>query len=244
MFGGQVAGQALVAAGRTVDPVGRCTRCTRTSCAPAIPTVPIIYEVDRIRDGRSFTTRRVVGDPARPRDLQPRGVVPRRRAGSRPPVPDAGRARSRGAADVPGAAGAAPRPVPARDGRLARARAPDRPAPDRAAALAGSRRRASPSRTCGSGPTARCPTTRCCTSCIVVVRVRPHAPRHRGAAARQLVREDEFQIASLDHAMWFHRPFRADEWLLYHQRSPSASRRAGIAEGFIFTQRRHSSRSP
>jgi acyl-CoA thioesterase-2 len=42
-------------------------------------------------------------------------------------------------------------------------------------------------------------------------------------------------IASLDHAMWFHRPFRADQWLLYHQRSQSASGGRGIAEGSIFT---------
>ena len=41
-------------------------------------------------------------------------------------------------------------------------------------------------------------------------------------------------IASLDHAMWFHRPFRADEWLLYHQQSPSAAAGARLAEGFIF----------
>ena len=41
-------------------------------------------------------------------------------------------------------------------------------------------------------------------------------------------------IASLDHAMWFHRPFRADEWLLYHQKSPSAQGARGLAEGFIF----------
>jgi acyl-CoA thioesterase-2 len=47
--------------------------------------------------------------------------------------------------------------------------------------------------------------------------------------------EDRFQVASLDHAMWFHRPFRADSWLLYHQRSQSASGARGIAEGFIFT---------
>ena len=38
-------------------------------------------------------------------------------------------------------------------------------------------------------------------------------------------------IASLDHAMWFHRPFRADEWLLYHQKSPSAQARAGSPKG-------------
>ena len=43
-----------------------------------------------------------------------------------------------------------------------------------------------------------------------------------------------FMMASLDHAMWFHRPFRADEWLLYHQVSPSASGARGLAEGYVF----------
>jgi acyl-CoA thioesterase-2 len=46
--------------------------------------------------------------------------------------------------------------------------------------------------------------------------------------------DDRFMIASLDHAMWFHRPLRADEWLLYHQKSPSAHGARGLAEGFIF----------
>ena len=46
--------------------------------------------------------------------------------------------------------------------------------------------------------------------------------------------DDRFMIASLDHAMWFHRPLRADEWLLYHQRSPSAQAGRGLAEGFIY----------
>ena len=44
------------------------------------------------------------------------------------------------------------------------------------------------------------------------------------------------QMASLDHAMWFHRPFRADEWLLYDQDTPSASDARGIARGLIYTQ--------
>ena len=48
--------------------------------------------------------------------------------------------------------------------------------------------------------------------------------------------DDRFMIASLDHAMWFHRPLRADEWLLYHQKSPSAQGARGLAEGFIFRQ--------
>ena len=42
--------------------------------------------------------------------------------------------------------------------------------------------------------------------------------------------------ASLDHAMWFHRPFRADEWLLYDQESPSAAGARGLARGTIFTR--------
>ena len=43
-----------------------------------------------------------------------------------------------------------------------------------------------------------------------------------------------FMMASLDHVMWFHRPFRADEWLLYHVHSPSAGAARGFAQGSIF----------
>src|SRR2546429_9654312 len=59
VFGGQVAGQALVAAGRTVEGKG-VHSLHAYFLRPGDPTVPIIYEVDRIRDGKSFTTRRVV----------------------------------------------------------------------------------------------------------------------------------------------------------------------------------------
>src|SRR5437667_12655697 len=60
VFGGQVAGQALVAAGRTVEDDKRVHSLHAYFLRPGDPTVPILYEVDRIRDGRSFTTRRVV----------------------------------------------------------------------------------------------------------------------------------------------------------------------------------------
>jgi acyl-CoA thioesterase-2 len=53
----------------------------------------------------------------------------------------------------------------------------------------------------------------------------PHSVSHSGG---------QWQVASLDHAMWFHRPLRADEWLLYHQTSPSAGNARGLAEGSIF----------
>ena len=59
VFGGQVAGQALVAAGRTVEH-GLVHSLHAYFLRPGDPRVPIIYDVDRIRDGRSFTTRRVV----------------------------------------------------------------------------------------------------------------------------------------------------------------------------------------
>src|SRR5437899_10758011 len=59
VFGGQVAGQALVAAGRTVER-GRVHSLHAYFLRPGDTSVPILYDVDRIRDGRSFTTRRVV----------------------------------------------------------------------------------------------------------------------------------------------------------------------------------------
>src|SRR5256886_4798543 len=60
VFGGQVAGQALVAAGRTVESDRPVHSLHAYFLRPGDPTIPILYEVDRIRDGRSFTTRRVV----------------------------------------------------------------------------------------------------------------------------------------------------------------------------------------
>src|SRR3954451_4300403 len=60
VFGGQVAGQALVAAGRTVEADRRVHSLHGYFLRPGDVRVPILYEVDRIRDGRSFTTRRVV----------------------------------------------------------------------------------------------------------------------------------------------------------------------------------------
>ena len=54
--------------------------------------------------------------------------------------------------------------------------------------------------------------------------------------ARHTTRMSELQMASLDHAMWFHRPFRADEWLLYECYSPTATGSRGFATGRFTTQ--------
>src|SRR5689334_25291835 len=60
VFGGQVAGQALVAAGRTVPEDRPVHSLHAYFIRPGDPSVPIIYNVERVRDGRSFTTRRVL----------------------------------------------------------------------------------------------------------------------------------------------------------------------------------------
>ena len=86
VFGGQVAGQALVAAARTVDDPARLVHSLHAYfLRPGDPTVPILYEVDRLRDGRSFTHPPGRRHPARPGDLQPAGQLPRPRGGPRPP---------------------------------------------------------------------------------------------------------------------------------------------------------------
>src|SRR5437667_3167172 len=60
VFGGQVAGQALIAAGRTVPADRPVNSLHAYFIRPGDPSAPIVYQVDRVRDGRSFTTRRVV----------------------------------------------------------------------------------------------------------------------------------------------------------------------------------------
>ena len=163
VFGGQVAAQALVAAGRTVDGDGRCTRCTPTSCGPAI------------RRSRSSTrsTASATGERSPPGassrsstggDLQPRGVVPDRRARARPPVPDAGRAGARGRCrrSASGSSRTCDRFAPEMVEWLERERPIDS-RPVEAPRWLDPGDRASRRSTCGSAPTGSCPTTRCCT---------------------------------------------------------------------------------
>ena len=63
-----------------------------------------------------------------------------------------------------------------------------------------------------------------------------HAARHGADRAWPLLFDPDIQLASLDHALWFHRPFRADDWLLYAQDSPSADGARGFCRGSIFTR--------
>ena len=233
VFGGQVAAQALVAAGRTVDPDRPVNSLHAYFLRPGDPDVPIIYEVDRIRDGKSFTTRRVVA-------IQHGNAIFNLSASFQ--VVEPGPDHAMEMPDVPG-----PEDLPTFRERIepyldrfgpetvdlmirerpidSRAVAdphwleptPRAPAQDvwiRANGDAARRPAAATPASSPTRPTSRCSTPRRC----------PHAIGYSG----------RYQMASLDHAMWFHRPFRADEWLLYHQISPSASGARGLALGHVF----------
>ncbi len=233
VFGGQVAAQALVAAGRTVDDDRRVHSLHSYFLRPGDPNIPIIYDVDRIRDGRSFTTRRVVA-------IQHGRAIFNLHASFQ--IVEDGPDHQRPMPDV-----AAPETLPTFLERIE----PfiDRFGPDMAEWLV--RERPIDSRPVTAppwlDPTPRAPEQdvwirangelpadpllQCCIVAyasdltLLDTAMLPHAGVNP---------EFEFQVASLDHAMWFHRPFRADEWLLYHQSSPSASGARGLAEGFIF----------
>ena len=229
VFGGQVAGQALVAAGRTVSDIG-VHSLHAYFLRPGDPTVPIIYDVDRTRDGRSFTTRRVVA-------IQHGQAIFHLQASfhvdepgydhqrQMPPAPDPDTLPSW--ADW--AKSSAERLGPWADRRSpleVRPVAPPRwvdPSPRPPDDLVWIR---------ANGRLPDDPVLHTCVAAyasdlmLLDVSLAPHG---------RAWPDDRIMMASLDHAMWFHRPFRADEWLLYQQHSPSAHGGLGLAFGVIFT---------
>ena len=231
VFGGQVAGQALVAAARTVDPDRQVHSLHAYFLRPGDPKVPILYEVSRIRDGRSFTTRLVVAiQHGRPIfnlsasfHVAEEGFVHQFEAPTDVPPPeefDDFAKRWGPYADELGDWFHRPRPI---DTRYI-----DWNPSDRAEELPPQHRvwvRAN-----GSLPDDpvihACVLTYLSDMTLLDTTLLPHPGTFM---------KPEVQMASLDHAMWFHRPFRADDWLLYDQDTPSASGGRGIARGFFFT---------
>ena len=230
VFGGQVAGQALVAATRTVEPGRDVHSLHAYFLRPGDPTVPILYEVDRIRDGRSFTTRRVVAIQHGRAifNLQASFQVPEEGLDHQAPIPQVPppedlpdfQARMAPYAEALGPWFHRPRPI---DIRYV-----DWNPPDRSVPLPPYQRvwlRAD-----GSLPDDpvlhACVLTYASDMTLLDTAVRPHG---------RVWGDEGLMMASLDHAMWFHRPFRADEWLLYDQGTPTTSGGRGLAYGFIFT---------
>jgi acyl-CoA thioesterase-2 len=234
VFGGQVIGQALVAACRTVE-----KRNPHSLHAyfllPGDPKVPIIYEVDRIRDGRSFATRRVVAiqhgqaifsmsvsfhidepgfdhavampDVPGPDELPTEAEM---KAGVMPLMPDPVRAYYE-----------RERPIELRPVEFQRYL---------------SREPREPKFHVWIRATGRLPEDPAIHQCVLAYASDMTLLDSSLIAHGRTVFERSIQAASLDHALWFHRPFRADEWLLYAQDSPSASGARGFSRGLIFTR--------
>jgi len=234
VFGGQVAGQALVAAGRTVDPIRFVHSLHGYFVRPGDPTVPIRYQVENIRDGRSFSVRRSV---AYQHDL-PIFLM----SASFHRVEEGLDHQAPPPADVP-----PPEELPTMADRLARyperlgiwSRIP-RPIDARYVGEPGWVR-----------PGNRTPDVHQRVWMRIDGKLPDDALLHACAltyASDLTLLDSVLSVhgevwgpggvvgASLDHALWLHRPFRADEWFLYDCFSPSAAGSRGLATGRMFAR--------
>ncbi len=233
VFGGQVAGQALVAAGRTVPRERAVHSLHSYFIRPGDPAVPIIYDVDRVRDGRSFSTRRVVavqhGQPifslSASFQLDQPGIDHQSEMPDAPPPEELPTLEER-YDDAPEAAAffrAMPRPIDLRY-------VDDPPWQQHAK---GPRDGFTRVWLRADGRLPDDPLLHVCvlTFASDMTLLDSVLVRHGLAAGI-----DPLALASLDHAMWFQRRFRADEWLLYVSESPSASGSRGLASGRFFSR--------
>ncbi|GAB39365.1 acyl-CoA thioesterase [Gordonia sputi NBRC 100414] len=222
-FGGQVAGQALVSATRTVDDSYTVHSLHGYFLRPGNPDIPAVFLVDRIRDGRSFCTRRVTGIQngeaifTMSASFHVHGDEGIEHQDRMPPAPD-------------------PESLPDRAETLS---------DDDSSVLKEWQNfdlRVVPREDMVTNPyfaaqqrvwfryRHRLPddqTIHVCTLAYMsdMTLLGSSKVPHPGI---------EPQAASLDHAMWFMRPFRADEWLLYDQSSPSAGGGRALTQGRIF----------
>jgi acyl-CoA thioesterase-2 len=236
VFGGQVIGQALVAACRTVDVAGRPPHSLHAYfLLPGDPKVPIIYEVDRIRDGKSFTTRRVVaiqhGQAIYTMAVSFHHDEPGMSHQAK--MPEVAKPE-----DLPNEAHIKERVLPLMPDPVRRYYERERPIEWRPVEL---------DRYLGKKiedgrfhvwirATARLPDEPAIHQCVLAYAsdmllldsaLIPHG---------RTVFEQTLMAASLDHALWFHRPFRADDWLLYAHDSPNLSGSRGFSRGLIFAR--------
>jgi acyl-CoA thioesterase-2 len=228
VFGGQVAAQSLMAAGRTVER-GRPHSLHAYFLRPGDPSAPILYEVDRIRDGRSFTTRLVVAiqhgraifnlsasfhvdEPGLTHQMPMPDVPP-------PESLESLVTRLEPYREALGDWFSRPHPIDQRHiGEL--------PFTHRASKEPIQRLWIRADGTLADDPLLHaCIATYASDMSLFDTMLAPHEVNWD---------DTDFMGASLDHCMWFHRPFRADEWLLYDTESPVAIGARGLARGFLF----------
>jgi acyl-CoA thioesterase-2 len=234
VFGGQVMAQALVAAQRTLEEERVVHSVHGYFILPGDLKAPIVYFVDRLRDGKSFTTRRVTAIQHGRAVFNMSASFHRAEEGFEHQIP---------MPDVP--------PPEALTSELEHIRqkahhipetlrevlTQDRPIDFRVVDTDPFDRTPRPPhrcmwlRTVGPMPDATLDHQAVLAYAsdygLLATAVQPHG---------LTIRSPELQAASLDHAVWFHRPFRIDEWLLYAMDSPAASGARGFTRGSVFTR--------
>ena len=235
VFGGQVISQALVAAGRTVEH-SVVHSLHAYFLRPGDMALPIIYEVDRVRDGRSFTARRVQaiqhGQPILSLIASfqhPEDGPEHQLAMPEVPPPEALRSQHDLALEwVAAHPGIHPRAKEAMTRVTAIEFRPVRPwtplAPE-ATGLSQSFWFRAAGQLPADGMLHRCVLAYASDFNLLSTALRPHAMSFLDPGNA---------IASIDHALWFHRDLRADDWLLYAMDSPSAQGSRGLSRGLIY----------
>ncbi len=234
VFGGQVLGQALIAAGRTVER-DAAHSFHAYFLRPGDPKAPILYQVDRTRDGKSFTTRRIIAIQHGRAIFHLEASFQQHEPGPehQDPMPEAPDPES--LPDFRERMEPLVRKAPADVKRWLES---DRPIDLRYVGQFDpiEPEKLPPRQLVWVRADGRLPDARLLHQCVVAyasdltlldTAALPHGISWIGRG---------WQIASLDHAMWFHRDFRADEWLLYEQHSPVAAGARGFTTGRLFAR--------
>jgi len=234
VFGGQVIGQALVAANRTVE--GRLAHSLHAYFLRAgDPAVPIIYEVDRIRDGGSFSTRRVVAiqhghaifSMAASFHKQESGLEHQMAMPKVPPpedLPSEAELKAQLIDRVPEPVKAywqRERPIEIRPVDLSRYFSLEGKDPRQQVWIRATGE-------LGADPALH--------QCVLAYASDFTLLDTALIAHGRFVFDPTLMLASLDHAIWFHESFRADDWLLYAQDSPSSGAGRAFCRGTLFTR--------
>ena len=235
VFGGQVIGQALVAAVRTVDASRPPHSLHAYFLLPGDPKVPIIYDVDRMRDGKSFTTRRVTarqhGHPIFSMLVSFHTDEPGLdHQAKMPDVP--------GPETLPSEAEVRAKILPSMPDPVRRYYERERPIELRPVEFERYLGKKYPD---GKfhvwiKTTGRLPDDAAIHQCVLAYASDMTLLDTALVVHGRTLFEKEFMAASLDHALWLHRPFRADDWLLYAQDTPNLHGSRGFARGLIYTR--------